>query len=309
MDANTGGICRKCTKGIDDAREKTIFCDRCNGCIHQKCSEITREEFSYINKAKATTKLIYHCPVCVKELMDGNRADNAIAQQNAKLQNLAESVLYLIEQNKLLIAAIQTESSTVSENKVLLEEIKTGKNEEDIQVQLKEVIVDQSEIDEKKKHIIVFNLPEADETPDGKKEEEEDYTKVKEMLSFLDSRIDTNAIDMKNIERMGRRKGKDDRPRAIKVELPSVEMKFKAIRRAQKLKEYKTPKIGISFDKTRKEMKEDMILRKLLSDTKAADPAGDYVIFNKQLVTRVEATRLKEVRDANRGKPRDATRY
>ena len=114
---------------------------------------------------------------------------------------------------------------------------------------------------------------------------------------------------MKKVERMGRRKGKDDRPRPIKVELPSVEMKFKAIRRAQKLKDYKTPKIGISFDKTKNEMEEDTALRQFLSNTKATDPASDYVIYNITIVTRAEATRLKGIRDAKRGKPLDPNRY
>ena len=295
LDPNMDGMCRVCVKGINDKTESSIYCDRCNGCIHLKCTKLTKEEFNYTSETR-NSKLFFYCSICDKELNQGNRDDDAVSQQNAKIQNLTELTHFIIAQNKLLLEEIQTK------NKVILQEIQTTKKDDDIQIQLEEVIVNQSEVEEKKKNLIVFNLPEAQE----ENEEEDDHTQIKEVLAFLDSRINTEAIDMKKIERMGKRKGKDDRPRAIKVELPSVETKFKAIRSAQKLKDYKIPKIGISFDKTKKEMDEDIILRKKPADAKTADPTGDYVIFKKEVVTRAEATRLKGIRDANRGKPRFA---
>lgn len=295
LDSNVDGICRKCTNGIDDIKEESIYCDRCNGCIHLKCSDMTPQEFQYMRKNEKKTKLIYHCPICVTELHDGNGEDDRIAKQNARLDSLAEFVQVIMCQNKELISL----------NKELLEAVKPEnqpkKVEDDIQVQLTEVIQNQSEIEEKKKNIIVFNLPESEETESGKREQEEDLTKVKEILTFLDSRIDPNDIDIKKVERMGRRRGKDDKPRGIKVTLPSVDIKFQAIRNAKKLVDFKTPRIGISFDKTKKEVEEDKTLRQELSDMRTAEPEKDYVIFERKIVTRTEATRLREIRDAKRG--------
>ena len=283
------GICRKCTKGIDDAREDSIYCDRCKGCLHIKCAEMSTQEFEYIKRA-TDTKLIYQCPVCVKELSDGNGEDDRIAQQNARLDSLTEFVQLIITQNKALLEAINKKP-----------DIQEKKTEDDIQVQLTEVIQNQSEVEEKKKNLIVFNVPEAEESDDDKKEQEEDVTKVKEILSFLDKRLDTSEIDIKNVTRMGNKKGKDVKPRAIKITLPSVDMKYKAIRNAKKLTDFKTPKIGISFDKTKKEIKEDQALKQLLEDTKKNDPESDPVIFERKVVTRAEATRLRGLRDAKRG--------
>ena len=100
---------------------------------------------------------------------------------------------------------------------------------------------------------------------------------------------------------MGRRKGKDAKPRGIKVTLPSVDTKFKAIRNAKKLVDYKLPKIEISFDKTKKEVEEDNTLRAELAVKRAAEPEKDYVIFERKIVPRTEATRLRDIRDAKRG--------
>ena len=286
LDNNVDGVCRKCTKGIDDAKEDSIYCDRCDGCIHVKCAEMTKQEFQYIRKAQ-NTKLIFHCPICIKDL-EGNGEDDRIAQQNARLDSLTEFVQVIIAQNKLLIEALKPEN-------------KEKKVEDDIQVQLTEVIQNQSEVEEKKKNVIVFNLPESEETDTGKREQEEDLAKVKDILTFLDSRIDTDDIDVKQVERMGRRKGKDAKPRGIKVTLPSVDTKFKAIRNAKKLVDYKLPKIGISFDKTKKEVEEDNTLRAELAIKRAAEPEKDYVIFERKIVPRTEATRLRDIRDAKRG--------
>ena len=287
LDNNVDGVCRKCTKGIDDSKEDSIYCDRCDGCVHVKCAEMTQQEFQYIRKAQ-NTKLIFHCPICIKDLREGNGEDDRIAQQNARLDSLTEFVQVIIAQNKQLIEALKPENQV-------------KKVEDDIQVQLTEVIQNQSEVEEKKKNVIVFNLPESEETVTGKQEQEEDLVKVKELLTFLDSRIDTDDIDVKKVERMGRRKGKDAKPRGIKVTLPSVDTKFKAIRNAKKLVDYKLPKIGISFDKTKKEVEEDNKLRAELAVKRAAEPEKDYVIFERKIVPRTEATRLRDIRDAKRG--------
>ena len=183
LDNNVDGVCRKYTKGIDDSKEDSIYCDRCDGCVHVKCAEMTQQEFQYIRKAQ-NTKLIFHCPICIKDLREGNGEDDRIAQQNARLDSLTEFVQVIIAQNKQLIEALKPENQV-------------KKVEDDIQVQLTEVIQNQSEVEEKKKNVIVFNLPESEETVTGKQEQEEDLVKVKELLTFLDSRIDTDDIDVK----------------------------------------------------------------------------------------------------------------
>ena len=139
LSESVDGICRKCTKGIDDAREDSIYCDRCKGCLHIKCAEMSTQEFEYIKRA-TDTKLIFQCPVCVKELSDGNGEDDRIAQQNARLDSLTEFVQLIITQNKALLEAINKKP-----------DIQEKKTEDDIQVQLTEVIQNQSEVEEKKK--------------------------------------------------------------------------------------------------------------------------------------------------------------
>ena len=52
FDSNVDGVCRQCTKGIDDAKEDSINYDRYDGCIHVKCAEMTKQEFQYIRRPK-----------------------------------------------------------------------------------------------------------------------------------------------------------------------------------------------------------------------------------------------------------------
>ena len=88
---------------------------------------------------------------------------------------------------------------------------------------------------------MVFNIPEADENG-PKTQAEEDYDKIKEILTFIDDDIVTPELNENRVTRIG--KIDVTRPRPIKIEFHSSTPRDLALRNARQLKDFtKYPKM------------------------------------------------------------------
>ena len=295
-DFQTIQTCRKCHEQVGD---DGISCDRCLCWLHTGCCRLNEDEYDYL-VSNIKTELLFHCKSCIEELKGKAGEDTKIGQLSAKVDNLTQTVNIMMEmmrmQNeKKADKEIQKQEKTTNyweEAKKLREEAQKSAKEtaKDTVFQMKEVINNEKEKEKKEKNIIIFNLPES--APE--KESEEDNNKAKEILSFLEE--DLPIPPKLTFLRLGRRStDKEAKTRPVLISLPTVDMKFRFLKKATTLKDFKTyPKIGISHDKTKKEVQEDNTLRAELAIKRAQNPDADYIIFTKQVMPRAEANKIKQ---------------
>ena len=100
------------------------------------------------------------------------------------------------------------------------------------------------------------------------------------------------------VVRLGRRKQEpDEKPRPLKVVVSYVETKEKVLRNAYRLRNFRIPKIGISHDKTTREMEDDRKLKSKLVKTREANPTVEYMIYNKTVMKREDVKAIKEEKE------------
>ena len=281
-------ICKICSKEIEGG--SFVGCDNCLTWLHLECSQVPQIEFEFLHKHK-TTQLLYHCSLCKK----GSKDDHTEAQ-NEKIERLAEMVQTISNQNLAILELLKKDN---------IVEVKIEDTvQESIHTNLKELLDDQTEKDNKKNNLIIFNLPESEGKDDGKSAESEDLDKVKEILNFIDKDIITPEADLneKSISRIGNTKSKDiSRPRPVKIEFPNQRPKNKAMRNARSLKDFNVypKKIGISKDKSEVEMKKDRTLRWKL--TQKRKDGQDWTIFDDDVFLRNDIPRLRKEKEERRG--------
>ena len=162
-----------------------------------------------------------------------------------------------------------------------------------------EILQEQKEKEEKMNNVILFGLPESAQMEDGKDNKIEDHKKVSEAFLHIDKDMYPGMVDQNQIEvtRIGRKKNDDEsKPRPVKVKFLRNGMRDSLLKNARNLKNYKIPKLGISHDKTRKELEEDRKLRTELKEKREADTKTEYVIYQKKIMKRSEADKIKEER-------------
>ena len=169
--------------------------------------------------------------------------------------------------------------------------------EENFQNSFKEILKDDRDTEEKQKNLVFFGVPEVNAQSDNKDTKKKDHEKVTDIVCFVNK--DCEPEDLKNctVFRIGKRKEDSDRPRPIKVTFDSFEQKRKTLKNARNLKDYKIKNIGISPDKTQKDIEEDRRLRTELRRKKESDQENEYMIFEKKVMKRVEVTKIREDRD------------
>ena len=282
---NLDSHCKICTHLVDSG--KSVGCDICDGWVHLDCSEMTTQDWNYIKKHKKKTILKYVCPQCLDKKPRGNKSNEA-SNLDAKIENLTTMVTELAEHNRDFM------------KKMNEEEVKAPvwpKVEQKLQSSVAQVLENQKEKDEKLLNLILYNLPESKVIEAGKDNNKEDRKEVKDIFCFLNSDMPEAEVSQKIlcVTRLGRRKEGDDvRPRPVKVELDSESFKIKTLKYARFLQEYHIPKIGISHDKTKQEMNEDRELKSKLMKTREDNPNGSFQIYDKRVMTRDEADKLKK---------------
>ena len=149
---------------------------------------------------------------------------------------------------------------------------------------------DQKKREEKKNNLVIFNVEEGTDNDDGKNKQE-DVTKTKELLKFVNPEVKIDSLDQKRIHRIGTMRG--NKPRPIRVIMDSQESKNDILKNSKKLKgSEKFSKIGLSFDKTKKQQEEYRLLKAKLEEKNKEGEGNEYTIFRNKIVKRTEVPNL-----------------
>ena len=304
---NSVWSCDKCHKPSDDhsAGIHWIECDLCEAKFHTKCVGISVKDYRVIDKFP-TENLKWYCDNCLStnnsaELLSGaNDATSTSGSNNDNTQEtikvlasfVANNTKQLESLNKLVAGLVEQNAKVHEQYGQILQKLDNPCSEKTIQHHVEEVIVNQREKEEKKNNIILYGVVE------GNKETEEEnqaetLTKTKEILKYVNPEVNTSELNTERVKRIGQKKP-DSKPRPVKVILDSTEDKFKLLRSARKLKDSECfKKIGLSFDKTKKEQQEYRRL-KLERDEKnsATDSGKDFVIFRGRVQLQSEVTKI-----------------
>ena len=281
---NTLEKCKICANNVDE-HSIALECDKCKGWVHLDCSNMPSKEYEWID-ANPTHTLKHFCKICEDELERDNSKDEKIAQQNLKIDQLTEVVKAIADQNNVILELLKKATSDTD-----VQPAPTQR--ETVQTQIKEVLEQHQEKEEKQQNIIIFNIPESESIDNEEESEQDDIKKTVDILKFLgDSEASPSDIQ---ITRMGKRRKEDSpRPRPVKVKLASIQKKEHVLKKVRNLKHYKTlVNIGISHDKTRKEIIEDKRLRAELKNKRETNLDQEYVIYNKQVVLKSDIPKIK----------------
>lgn len=277
--------CIVCSKPVDDG---SIECDICLCWVHNECSGMDKKDLTYALTNKKTI-LKFHCPKCLEA---GN---NQVSSHSSMIKDLTDKVDLVLAQHKEILNRLDARNN---------EEIKSTpvwpKVEQNIQSSFEEVFINQKEIEEKKYNIVLFGVPESGEPKDGKNNKKEDHDKAVDVVCHLDDQVSPDDLEPSDckVTRLGRKRPEqDEKPRPIKVELPDVETRKRVLKNARLLKSYKIKKIGVSHDKTKKELEADRVLRADLRKTREENADVEYIIYDKKVMKKVEADKLREQKE------------
>ena len=280
--------CKVCSEIVQG---KSIECDRCKSWIHKPCTGLDEDTYKYL-EVKKDTPLMYLCPSCKSEVDTGASLNDIEVKLNARIDDLTRMVSLVINQNQQILE--RSEKKEVKESQVVWPTVETK-----IQDSMAEIIQDQRDKEEKQNNLILFGLPESAQMEDGRDNKVEDHKKVADAFLHVDKDLQPSMVDQNQIEvtRIGRKKNENDgKPRPVKVKFSRSGTRVSLLRNARNLKDYKIPKLGISPDKTQKELEEDRKLRTELKIKREADTKTDYVIYQKKVMMKSEADKIKEER-------------
>ena len=274
-------IVHNCTVCAQIVIDGAIECDKCEKWTHYECTGMEKKDFEYACKYKKT-KLIYLCPPCFehRNLSPDKCHDTNHKKLEARVDDMSQKLDLILETLKK--NNINAETKAPAWTKV----------ERNIQSNFEEVLTNQMEKEEKKCNLILFGVEEANASDDH-------FTAV-DVVLHLDDEIKEEDLrpSFCKVTRLGKRKdGPDEKPRPIKIELPDQDIKKRALKNARLLKDYKIKKIGISHDKTKKEIEADRVLRAELRKKREQDTEGEYTIYDKKVMKKEEADKIKEQKE------------
>ena len=264
------------------ARIQWMECDRCSVRFHRNCTDLNNKQFKFIH-GFPTKNLEWVCNRC---LNDKDKGDNT----NKQAGDGDQSSL-IVEQNKKIIdqnCKILEQQALILD---LLKDKKEGNNKVDkqIKVHVEETLQEMKEKEEKKMNMILHGIPEGTEEEEAKNKET-DVNKTKAVLTYVNPEVKL-TIDPSKVQRIGK---KGTKPRPVKVVLDSVETKMQFIRNSKKLKDHDTfSKVGLSFDKTKREQEEYRRLKEKLDEKNRNEGSGaDYQIFRGNIVLKTEVAKI-----------------
>ena len=168
--------------------------------------------------------------------------------------------------------------------------------EENIQTSFREILEEERDKEEKKKNLIFFGVTEEKAPEDNRETKKKDHDKVADIVCFVNKDCEPEDLLQCTVTRIGKKMVNAEKPRPIKVVFDSFEQKRKTLKNARQLKEYNIKNIGISPDKTKKELEEDRCLKTELRRIREADQNTEYMIFEKKVMKRDEVSKIREDR-------------
>ena len=164
------------------------------------------------------------------------------------------------------------------------------KTDDVIKIHVEEVLNEQHDREKIKNNIILFGLEEGTEQ-DEEKNKKQDVVKTKEILTHVNPDVKLDKLDNATVMRIGNKQANKTRP--VKIIMESQDDKNNILRNSRKLKNTdKFSKIGLTFDKTRKQQEEYRILKEKLEEMKNKNDGKEYMIYRNKVMLKSEVTVL-----------------
>ena len=268
--------CKICDAVIDDG--KMIRCDKCVCWVHQDCSNLSKTDFTFLDKPSSPSSIKWFCPKC--EADDTNNPD----QNTDKFDRIANLLVSVTRQNTEILTQMKNDWKQDNQKERILDK--------SIKRSVEEVYDDRKQKDDRQKNVIFFNQQENEDSADGKKK---DLDNVKKVIKFVCPDLNTDALSEKHVSRLGDRKessaGNLPKPRPIKITFEDPTYRESLLKNARKLKDSPHKHIGISADKTKKEREAELEIRKEFTVRKLQ--GEDIVLYRGRIYDSSEAPWLK----------------
>ena len=152
--------CGVCNSMVTEKHKNPIMCEICDKWHHLECTDLDKKAYDFLEIAATKYPGIkWYCSSCSAEPLNDERS----MRQDARIDKLGS-----------MVEAMQSKMESV------LTLLESEKVEQTLEITVSEALTEQREIDEKKCNLMIFNLPES-------KDKEEDLSKVKEVLHYVNS--------------------------------------------------------------------------------------------------------------------------
>ena len=286
--------CAYCNQDIIHS-DKAIQCSDCFDWNHQKCTDLTTQEFNLLTKGNKHIK--YQCVNC----LGGDETSRFLKLESRidKLESEAEAAKNDSSDIKQIVKQLQTQNETIQrQNDMIMqffENYKGEKLENKIKANVNELTDDKLDIKDKENNMIVFNLEES-KGPDA---ENNDVVLVKELFKVTNPDLNTDYLTKETVFRLKKKNNPNhvadsSRCAPIKVKLPNVKTKMQILSNGRKLKGHqKFGKVGIQMDMSKAEQEKHKALRTELNERR--QKGDDVMIFDGRII-------LKKDRDEEAAK-------
>ena len=275
-------LCKICSNEFQGKTKDGIQCDRCTAWFHHGCTNLTQAEQKILSKPANHKSFKWFCDTCEGEWSKVDPVlGNLVARQAAQLEALTSLVHKVMEQN----------TEVIKQNLKIMDTMTKEKKSDDvIKTHVEEVLNDQLEREQKKNNIVLFGLEEGTEQ-DEEKNKKQDVVKTKEILTHVNPDVKLDKLDSATIMRIGGKKANKTRP--VKIIMESQDDKNNILRNSRNLKNSdKFSKIGLTFDKTRKQQEEYRKLKEKLDEMKNLNDGKEYQIYRNKVMLKSEVAVL-----------------
>ena len=294
-----GKVCIGCDRKINPQTD-SLQCHNCDAWWHSRCAKIPKDDYKFLSE-NPLTSVKWFCERCRSKTEEKN--DDHTSKCDAKIDNVTK----VIQTMQTQLNTMQTQMTMILEmmknearpdtmenieNKIHahMEEMakdqkeRNERSEANMQAHMEEMFKDQKEKNDKRNNFIVYNMSE-NEVEDEKKQTENDISKLKEILQVVLPNVKDISLTEDTVQRCGIKK--KDKTRPVRVKLADNSTKGKIFVNSWKLKEKEEFKrIGISNDKTYKELMKDRELRAKLQEKKDQTNEDDWIIYNGEIIKR-----------------------
>ena len=289
--------CIKCQEPFEPPY-KALQCDKCASWVHSGCTELNDDQYKFLTKKTLSSAIKWFCPVCEAKVSDASsRCDEKkVDSDDKRFDKLADIVLKIAEQNAEILQNMKRDMMV----------------EEKLKVNVREILDNRKDAEDRGKNMICFNVPEGDKSEDDDEEgelERDDRQLVTQICNFVytePGQLPTFEEGDLSFERLGPKRkptaeNPSPKPRPIKVFFKDVATKDKILRNAKKLKGSIFSYVGLSADKSKEEREADYAKRMELRRRKLA--GEDVILFRGEVCLRSDQPWLKRTTATLEGNP------
>ena len=286
-------VCSTCKTVFTDQESKIICCDRCELWFCISCANVTDVCCKFLSSEDAID-ITWYCKTCKllakKAITEDRNIEQKCMEYTKELKQKMISIEAII-QRKADVTELQELQKKVEENENKIKELMENSNEVKTWADImntpekrtvEEVIAkslkerdNEKERQNRRRNIIVFELPESKKSePEDRKEED-----MKKFVGFCKGIININ-FDQSMIERIIRLgKAMDDKHQPLLISLKEEDKKRDIFQNLNKIRESEVPfnKINIAHDLTKKQKEELQEKIKEAQEKEENDHSGEWI--------------------------------